>query len=81
MMSIGEKVMSGFVALLCVAGAALIVFAVYSTVQHNRFLKEHGCQLIVETPTGRTCLVGKLPEPEYVRVYECIDGDRTEIGT
>jgi hypothetical protein len=57
----------------------LICAAVYQDHEHTVFLEQHGCQLLTRAPTGRQRLVGKLLEDEYV--YECKDGDRTEIGT
>jgi hypothetical protein len=67
---------SGMVALFL----GVICLAVYQSHEHAVFLREHGCQLVTKAETGRQILVGKLERTEYVYVYECVDGDRTEIG-
>jgi hypothetical protein len=67
---------SGMVA-LCVGVICLVI---YQQHEHTVFLREHGCQLITKAETGRQILVGKMERTEYVYVYECADGDRTEIG-
>jgi hypothetical protein len=49
-------------------------------VRHNRYLAEHGCQLLIETPTGRSWPDGKSSmHIEKVYVYECVDGVRSEV--
>jgi len=47
--------------------------------EHEKFLKQHGCQLLMSAETGRTHLVGKITHHEKVYVYECADGTRTEV--
>lgn len=65
---------------LLLAGMVLFMgFGLYKCYQHEQFLKEHGCQLLAEAPTGRTRLVGKITRAERVYVYECADGTRTEV--
>jgi hypothetical protein len=71
------------ISLVVGAGVALLILlCVYAVIQdqkHEEFLQAHGCQLLTKAPTGRTHLVGKLIEDEYVYVYECADGTRTEV--
>ena len=61
-----------FIGIICLAG--------YQQHERTVFLREHGCQLVTKAETGRQILVGKLERTEYVYVYECVDGDRTELG-
>lgn len=57
-----------------------IGWTLYHNHQHTEFLRAHGCQLITATPTGRWFMHGKAGyQPEYVYVYECADGMRTEV--
>jgi hypothetical protein len=46
---------------------------------HQKFLETHGCQLIHSSPTGRDLGNVKIHHYEYVYVYECADGTRTEL--
>jgi hypothetical protein len=63
--------------LLALAGFALVLgLSWWVTEPHRRELREHGCQLIHESETGR--ITGK-GHHELVRVYECADGMRTEL--
>lgn len=58
----------------------LIGFALYQAKQHEEFLQEHGCQMLTQAPTGRRVYCGKgCFRSEYVYVYECADGTRTEV--
>lgn len=66
-----------WVAIAVIVG--LMGIAIYESAQHDIFLEEHGCQLLAQAPTGRHHYVGKLLETEYVYVYECVDGTRTEV--
>jgi len=63
----------------CVVFVLIIAFGVYDRIQHQALLRAHGCLLNTEAPTGHYRLVGKVITPEYVYVYECTDGLRTEI--
>lgn len=55
-------------------------FATYQMNEHEKFLREHGCQLLTEAETGRRVYCGKACfRSEYVYVYECADGTRTEV--
>lgn len=63
-------------------GLVLIAIAasIYQAYQHEKFLSEHGCELLTEAPTGRQVYCGKACfRPEKVYVYECADGTRTEV--
>ena len=62
--------------LFCVFG---FVMAVRKDAEHEKFLQQHGCQLLMSAETGRTHLVGKITHHEKVYVYECADGTRTEV--
>ena len=71
---------SGVVALFVALFVGVICLAIYQSHEHTVFLEQHGCQLITKAETGRQIPVGKLEHTEYVYVYECADGDRTELG-
>lgn len=57
----------------------IITLGLYERVQHQALLRAHGCLLYTEAPTGHYRLINKIITPEYVYVYECTDGMRTEI--
>jgi hypothetical protein len=62
-----------------VLAVGLVGLAAYQDKQHRDFLKANGCQLLTQAPTGRHVYCGKgCFRDEYVYVYECIDGTRTE---
>ncbi len=59
---------------------ALFAGAIHQANVHEAFLKSHGCQLLTKASTGREVYCGKACfAPEYVYVYECADGTRTEV--
>jgi hypothetical protein len=64
------------VMLVCV----MLISSIHQANEHARFLRSHGCQMLTKAPTGRQVYCGKAcSEPEYVYVYECADGTRTEV--
>lgn len=76
----GEMKIEYFVGAMVALMIWMIGCAIYQSHQRQLFLEQHGCQLVTKAATGRTVRVGKARDPEYVYVYECKDGDRTEIG-
>jgi hypothetical protein len=60
---------------ILIAVAAGLGIATYDSIKHEKFLESHGCELITQQPTGRRH--GKLAE--YVYVYDCADGVRSEV--
>jgi hypothetical protein len=79
-LSLDEVLWSIFtVAMLFIVGFG-VTTAIKQNHAHQRFLEEHGCQLLTEAPTGRTVYCGKgCNRPEKVYVYECLDGTKTEV--
>jgi len=65
--------------MLAVLCTAFFGFMIYKMVEHDRFLKEHGCQLYFVGQTGKWEMIGKVMTPEKVYVYECADGRRMEL--
>ena len=58
----------------------MCAMAIRQSLEHQRFLEEHGCQLLTEAPTGRTVYCGRgCNRPEKVYVYECAKGTLTEV--
>lgn len=58
---------------------SIIGFAIYQDHLHTVFLREHGCQIVYEHETGRTVHSGKTSHAEVITLYECADGNRTEV--
>jgi hypothetical protein len=60
---------------------AMLISSIHQINEHERFLRQRGCQLLTKAPTGREVYCGKACfTAEHVYVYECADGTRTEIG-
>ena len=74
-----ETFLEAIFAAAIVALFGLVAYALYEGYEHTKFLEAHGCQLLVKAPTGRDVRVGKTSRTEYVWMYECADGDRTEV--
>ena len=72
-------VISAFLAALVGFLIFAVVMSIKENAEHEKFLKQHGCQLLMSAETGRTHLVGKITHHEKVYVYECADGTRTEV--
>ena len=81
---ISDEVMAWVVSAFLAALFGFLVFAVVmglkENAEHQRFLQQRGCQLLMSAETGRSHLVGKIRHNEKVYVYECADGTRTEVG-
>lgn len=69
-------------ALTAILFAVILVISIIGgcvgSARHKAYLKEHGCQLVRKVATGRTTGV-KIKSDEYLYIYECSDGERTEI--
>jgi hypothetical protein len=71
-----ENLVWGLILIVLVFVAA----SLYARYQHSEDLRIHGCNLVIEAPTGRRVFCGKgCTKPEHVYVYECYEGTRTEV--
>jgi hypothetical protein len=82
-MDLTGKLFAWGLALFSVAGFGFLVWMIVCTesseAKHREFLKANGCQLFFSRPTGRDLGNVKIHHYEYVYVYECADGTRTEL--
>ena len=79
-MDLGETALSVVTLSGVVAIITLLTLGTMHEMDHERFLKQNGCQLIHKSETGRYHWVGKLRENEQIFVYECANNvTRTEV--